>query len=159
MKRNMTIALVLMLLCVAITAQAEVPQISDDLFSCAKKAVVYLSSGEYERLVTLLPFSGDAPSASEWQNFAEGNFSTLGGDVQTDYSVAYWTGSCWKLAVPVTVPDSGSVETLVLTSDDGSSFSGYRYSTWSDVQSGYEASSYVSWSREYVSVSPYIDGD
>ena len=98
MKRNMTIALVLMLLCVAITAQAEVPQISDDLFSCAKKAVVYLSSGEYERLVTLLPFSGDAPSASEWQNFAEGNFSTLGGDVQTDYSVAYWTGSCWKLA-------------------------------------------------------------
>ena len=70
MKRNMTIALVLMLLCVAITAQAEVPQISDDLFSCAKKAVVYLSSGEYERLVTLLPFSGDAPSASEWQNFA-----------------------------------------------------------------------------------------
>ena len=159
MKRNMTIALVLMLLCVAITAQAEVPQISDDLFSCAKKAIVYLSSGEYERLVTLLPFSGDAPSASEWQNFAEGNFSTLGGDVQTDYSVAYWTGSCWKLAVPVTVPDSGSVEALVLTSDDGSSFSGYRYSTWSDVQSGYEASSYVSWSREYVSVSPYIDGD
>ena len=57
------------------------------------------------------------------------------------------------------VPDSGSVEALVLTSDDGSSFSGYRYSTWSDVQSGYEASSYVSWSREYVSVSPYIDGD
>ena len=109
--------------------------------------------------MTLLPFSGDAPSASEWQNFAEGNFSTLGGDVQTDYSVAYWTGSCWKLAVPVTVPDSGSVEALVLTSDDGSSFSGYRYSTWSDVQSGYEASSYVSWSREYVSVSPYIDGD
>ena len=159
MKRNVTIALVLMLLCVAITAQAEVPQISDDLFSCAKKAVVYLSSGEYERLVTLLPFSGDAPSASEWQNFAEGNFSTLGGDVQTDYSVAYWTGSCWKLAVPVTVPDSGSVEALVLTSDDGSFFSGYRYSTWSDVQSGYEASSYVSWSREYVSVSPYIDGD
>ena len=47
----------------------------------------------------------------------------------------------------------------MLTSDDGSSFSGYRYSTWSDVQSGYEASSYVSWSREYVSVSPYIDGD
>ena len=159
MKRNITIALALMLLCAAISAQAEVPQISDDLFSCAKKAVVYLSSGEYERLVTLLPFSGDAPSASEWQNFAEGNFSTLGGDVQTDYSVAYWTGSCWKLAVPVTVPDSGSVETLVLTSDDGSSFSGYRYSTWSDVQSGYEASSYVSWSREYVSVSPYIDGD
>ena len=60
MKRNMTIALVLMLLCVAITAQAEVPQISDDLFSCAKKAVVYLSSGEYERLVTLLQrASGD----------------------------------------------------------------------------------------------------
>ena len=96
MKRNMTIALVLMLLCVAITAQAEVPQISDDLFSCAKKAVVYLSSGEYERLVTLLPFSGDAPSASEWQNFAEGNFSTLGGDVQTDYSVAYWTAARWR---------------------------------------------------------------
>ena len=61
--------------------------------------------------------------------------------------------------MPVTVPDSGSVEALVLTSDDGSSFSGYRYSTWSDVQSGYEASSYVSWNREYVGASPYVDGD
>ena len=159
MKRNMTIALVLMLLCVAITAQAEVPQISDDLFSCAKKAVVYLSSGEYERLVTLLPFSGDAPSASEWQNFAEGNFSTLGGDVQTDYSVAYWTGSCWKLAVPVTVPDSGSVEALVLTSDDGSSFSGYRYSKWKDIKDEYESASYVVWNQEYVESTPVITAD
>lgn len=159
MKRYIAALCAIMLLAVSLSALAEVPQFSNSLFASGKDALVYLASGEYERLVTLLPFSGDAPSASEWQNFAEGNFSTLGGDVQTDYSVAYWTGSCWKLAVPVTVPDSGSVEALVLTSDDGSSFSGYRYSTWSDVQSGYEASSYVSWSREYVSVSPYIDGD
>ena len=159
MKRMIAALCVVILLAANLSALAEVPQFSNSLFASGKDALVYLASGEYERLVTLLPFSGDAPSASEWQNFAEGNFSTLGGDVQTDYSVAYWTGSCWKLAVPVTVPDSGSVEALVLTSDDGSSFSGYRYSTWSDVQSGYEASSYVSWSREYVSVSPYIDGD
>ena len=100
MKRRLALLLLAVLLCVLPAARADVPQISGSLFSSAKDALVCLASGEYERLVTLLPFSGVAPSATEWQSFA-GNFSTLGSGVQTEYAVAYWTGADWCLAVPV----------------------------------------------------------
>lgn len=159
MKRRISAILIALMLCCAVAAQAEVPQISGDLFACAKQAVVYLSSGEYERLVTLLPFSDVAPSATEWQSFAEGNFLTLGGEVQTEYSVAYWTGSSWTLAVPVYAPDGNAIETLVLTSDDGLSFSGYRYCDWLTVQTEYEMSDYVTWNKEFLEMSPVIAVD
>ena len=145
------------MLCLSVNAYADVPQLSGTLFSTAKQALVYLSSGEYERLVTLLPFSGVSPSASEWQSFAD-NFSSLS-SVQTDYAVAYWTGSTWRLAVPVSEPSSDDVETLVLSSDDGASFSGYRYSSWSQVRDEYESASYVMWDDEYVDSDPVIAVD
>lgn len=156
MKRYISIALVVLLLSFAVTAHADAPQISGKLFSSAKQALVYLSSGEYERLVTLLPFSDVSPSAAEWQSFAEGNFSTLHNGVQTEYAVAYWNGSCWKVAVPVSAPNDGNVEAFVLTSADGKSFSGYRYSTWSNVRGEYESASYVTWNKEYVGSEPMI---
>ena len=159
MKRNIAITLILLMLCTSVAAQAEVPQLSGDLFNCAKQSTVYMASGEYERLVTLLPFSDVAPSASEWQSFAEGNFSSLSGDVQTDYAVAYWTGSNWNLAVPVLEPSEGSIDTLVLCSSDGTTFSGYRYASWSQVENEYLSSSYVIWNKEYVDSTPVVDAD
>lgn len=156
MKRYRLMILAVLLLCMTVSAYADAPQISGNLFSSAKQALVYLASGEYERLVTLLPFSDVSPSASEWQSFAEGNFSSLNGSVQTNYAVAYWNGSCWKVAVPAGTPDHGSVETLVLTSADGNSFTGYRYSSWSNVKSEYESASYVTWNKEYVDSQPTI---
>ena len=63
------ICIVLAILLIGTSALAA-PQLSDSLFSSAKQAVGYLASGEYERLVTLLPFSDVAPSASEWESFA-----------------------------------------------------------------------------------------
>ncbi len=158
MKRRLSLLLLVVLLCVLPVARAEVPQISGSLFSSAKEALVCLASGEYERLVTLLPFSGVAPSASEWQSFA-GNFSTLSGGVQTRYAVAYWTGSDWCLAVPVATPDSGSVEVMALLSTDGSAFSGYRYATWSQIQSEYQGASYITWNEEYVGSEPVVAAD
>ena len=104
-----------------------VPSISDDLFSAAKEALSLLSYGEYARVSEALPFSGGAPSAEEWQKFAE-SFSTLSsGTVQREVSVAYWQGSCWYLAVPVSEPNRDCVEALMLRSDDGAAFSGYKY--------------------------------
>ena len=133
------------------------PQLSSGLFSSAKQAVKYLSSGEYERLVTLLPFSDVAPSASEWESFA-GNYSNLSG-VQQDYAVAYWTGSVWKVAVPIQVPSSGSVEVLTLSSEDGSTFVGYSYATWSQVEAEYSGSDHVLWNQEYVGGAPTVVAD
>ena len=146
-KRMICLALILLL--VGATAFAAAPQLSDTLFQYAKQAVVYLSSGEYERLVTLLPFSDVAPSASEWERFA-GNFASLSG-AQYDYAVGYWTGTGWNIAVPLQAPEAGSVETLVLNSDDGSTFCGYRYATWSQVEAEYTVSEHVIWNKEYVS--------
>ena len=159
MKRILSVALLMALLLSACAFAEGVPSISDELFSAAKEALSLLSYGEYARVSEVLPFSGGAPSAEEWQQFA-GSFSTLdSGTVQREVSVAYWQGSCWYLAVPVTEPNRDGVEALVLRSDDGAAFSGYKYATWGDVQSGYQASDYVVWNEEYVAGTPVIIAD
>lgn len=152
-----TICLVVALLLVATLALADAPQFSDGLFSSAKQAVKYLSSGEYERLVTLLPFSDVAPSASEWESFAA-NFRDLS-SVQKDYAVAFWSGSVWVVAVPIQEPSDGGVEALTLSSEDGATFNGYRYATWSQIESAYSQSSHVIWNDEYVGGTPTVIAD
>ena len=158
MKRLIAVLCAAVLLMMQASALAEVPQFSNSLFADGKNALVYLASGEYERLVTLLPFSDVAPGASEWESFA-GNFTTLGNGVQTDYAVAYWNESDWKLAIPVSEPSDDSVEALVLISSDGSTLSGYRYATWGTVRSEYESASYTIWNQEYVSGTPVVTFD
>ncbi len=148
-----------LLLCAPLACAEEVPAISDGLFSAAKEALSLLSYGEYGRVSEVLPFSGEAPGAEEWESFA-GNFSTLdSGTVQRDISVAYWDGSCWWLAVPVREPSVDSVEAMLLRSDDGSTISGYRYADWGSVKSGYGSSNYVKWNEEYVAGTPVIVAD
>lgn len=144
-----TLSLLLMLLAVA---SAEVPSLSESLFSCAKGALTCLASGSYDKIVTSVPFSGVSPSADEWQSFAEGSFSGLtGSSPQTKYAVGYWSGSIWKVAVPVSEPSSDRVETLVLLSEDGETVTGYSCTSWGKVQGEYESSSYVKWNSEYNS--------
>ena len=151
------ICLALALLMIGAIALADAPQLSSGLFACAKQAVGYLASGEYERLVTLLPFSGVAPGAAEWERFA-GVYSNLS-DIQSDYAVAFWSGGVWVVAVPLQVPDSGSVEVLALSSEDGSTFNGYHYATWAQVESALQASEHVQWNEEYVVGTPMVIAD
>ena len=155
MKKMLCMALAILL--IGSAALAAVPQLSGSLFSAAKQAVVYLASGEYERLVTLLPFSGDAPGAAEWERFSR-NYSNKGG-IQSDYAVAYWKDGGWRIAVPLQVPDRGSVEVLLLLSRDGATLSGYKYGTWSQVEADYAGSDHVVWNREYVGASPQVYAD
>ena len=149
MKRMLSLLLTILLISTVAFASG-IPQFNSDLFLRAKQALTCLSTGEYERLVTLLPFSDIAPSASEWQEFVEGNFRDFPDVIQIDYSVAYWTGNVWKLAVPVCEPIDDNVETFILTSPDGAVFSGYGYSTWAEVRGEYIFASYVTWNKEYV---------
>lgn len=151
------IAWIVALLLIGTVALADAPQLSDSLFSSAKQAVGYLASGEYERLVTLLPFSDMAPSASEWERFA-GNYANLSSP-QSSYAVGFWNGSVWVVAVPIQAPDRGTVEVLALSSEDGSSFNGYRYATWSQIESAYASSDHVVWNEEYVGGTPTVIAD
>jgi len=155
MKKMLCFALVLLFIGAA--ALADVPQLSENLFITAKQAVGYLASGEYERLVTLLPFSDVAPSASEWESFAA-NYTDLS-NVQSEYAVAFWTGTYWIVAVPIQAPENGAVEALVLGSEDGTSFMGYRYATWAQVETGYNASDRVLWNIEYMDGTPTVIAD
>lgn len=155
MKRSLCIALICLLIGAA--ALAEVPRLSDDLFAGAKQAVVYLASGEYERVVTVLPFSDVAPSAQEWESFSA-NYSNLE-DIQSDYAVGFWTGTMWVIAVPMQVPETGDVEVLALSSEDGVSFNGYRYATWAQIESAYARSDRVLWNVEYVGGTPTLIAD
>ncbi|MDO5323614.1 MAG: hypothetical protein Q4G06_06300 [Clostridia bacterium] len=160
MKRIICCTLVAILLLTA-AALAEVPSLSENMFKYAKGTLSCLASGAYDKIVTSVPFSGVSPSADEWAGFAQGGFTDLTGSTpQTKYAVAYWTGSSWKIAVPVSEPSSGSVETLVLISEDGQSVTGYGCSIWSQVCSEYESSSYVSWNSEYnASTSAVVEMD
>lgn len=159
MKRLISCMLIAaVLLCTA--AQAEVPSLSEKLFKYAKSALSCLASGEYDKVVTGLPFSDISPSADELRSFAQGSFSSLPGNPQSKYAVAYWTGRAWKIAVPVSEPASGNVETLVLISEDGSSFTGYGCTSWGKVEGEYRNSNYVSWNDEYnASTSVIIESD
>ena len=159
MKRIVSVLLFAALILCACAGAESVPDISDSLFSAAKEALSLLSYGEYESVCDVLPFADVAPSAEEWANFA-GNFSTLdSGTVQREISVAYWQNSSWSLAVPVSEPNKDSVETLILRSDDGQTFSGYKYATWGEARSGYESSDYVVWNEEYVAGTPVVIAD
>ena len=159
MKKIVSVLLFAALILCACAGAESVPDISDSLFSAAKEALSLLSYGECESVCDVLPFADVAPSAEEWANFA-GNFSTLdSGTVQREISVAYWQNSSWSLAVPVSEPNKDSVETLILRSDDGQTFSGYKYATWGEARSGYESSDYVVWNEEYVAGTPVVIAD
>lgn len=150
MKKLSCIILAILLFCVNIAALAEVPSLSEKMFYYAKGALSCLASGDYEKVVTTLPFSGVSPSAKEWSSLATGSFSTLSGSQpQSEYAVAYWNGNVWKIAVPVSEPSSSGVETLVLLSEDGKSFTGYGCASWGNVTKEYQSSEYVSWNSEY----------
>jgi len=153
MKKILCLIMIAILLIPAAFADSA-PKLDNDLFAYTKKALACLASGEYERLVSNLPFSDVSPSASEWQSFAE-NFSDLSAP-QSEYSVAYWNGLCWNIAVPVHEPSEANVEVMVLTSFDGLSFSGYRYDVWESIQAEYSTSEHVSWNKEYSGSAPMV---
>jgi hypothetical protein len=143
-------------LCAYAAAEEEgVPSIDEKMFKDAKQTLVYFDAGDYESASALVAFA----DADELQKFVEGNFTTIGSGVQSEVSVAYWTGSTWELAVPVAEPSEEDVEALILLTSDGTSFSGYSYATWGDVEAGYEACDYVVWNEEYIPNAPHIVED
>lgn len=149
-------ALVLSLsLCACAAAEDGVPSINEKLFKDAKQTLVYFDAGDYDSAAALVGFA----DAEELRKFAEGNFTTIGNGVQSQVSVAYWTGSAWDLAVPVSEPSEDDVEALVLITSDGKSFSGYSYATWGDVETQYQACDYVVWNEEYLPNAPHIVED
>ena len=150
-----------LMLAAAAPALADVPALSGYMIDYAKAAITCLAIGDYDRVVTGLPFSGLSPSADEWRSFAQGAFSGLSGSSpQTKDAVAYWTGRLWRVAVPVSEPNSDSVETLVLSSEDGSTFTGYACASWGSVRGEYQSADYVSWNEEYsASTSAVVEFD
>ena len=153
MKKTLCGMLILLLL---LSPALAAPQLSDSLFVAAKQAAQCLMTGDYDRLTTL-PFSGDAPDADEWASFAA-NYRT-DGYAQQDYAVGYWLNESWRIAVPLRDPDSPDVEVLLLNSDDGYSFSGYRYADWGQVAQECAMSEHVVWSAEYVPAAPQVYAD
>lgn len=131
MKRKLCIALAALTLMLTLTGWAA-PELSPKLLKTAQSAAGYLASGEYERLVTLLPFSGIAPGAAEWERFAR-NYDTLAW-VEPKGAVACWKGESWIIAVPMAREIDEDTEALMLLSEDGKTFTGYRYATWGQVE-------------------------
>lgn len=161
MKRTVFLLTALLLIAAITSSACAVSALSDSMFNYAKGALTALAAGAFDKLVTKLPFSGVSPSAKEWQGFAQNSFSALiGSKPQTEYAVAYWTGSTWKIAVPVSTPESKGVETFVLVSEDGQTFTGYGSAPWGNVCSEYRSADYVTWNSEYnASTSAVVEFD
>lgn len=153
MKKLLCVSLLLLML---ISPALAAPQLSDSLFEAAKQAAECLVTGDYEAL-TRMPFSGDAPGADEWAAFAA-SFSTRD-YAQRDYAVGYWLDDSWRIAVPLRAPENADVEVLLLASDDGFSFSGYRYARWGQVEQEYVSSAHVVWNSEFVPAAPRLFAD
>ena len=146
MKRLKLLTVMILLLALG-TAQANgIPQLDEALFDDAKQILLYFADGDYESAAKLLDFT----DADELKKFVTGNFTCMGSDVQTFVSVAFWSYNSWYIAVPLADPADGFVETLTLRSDDGDTFSGYKYCLWSEVEAEYSKSDYVTWNEEYV---------
>ena len=154
MKKMFCLALAALLM---LSPALAAPQLSDSLFAAAKQAAEWLLTGNYDMLVERLPFSGAAPDAGEWASFAA-NYAASA-PAQQDYAVAYWINDGWRVAVPMSVPDSPGVEVLLLTSEDGYSFNGYRYDHWGQVALEYAQSDHVVWNDEYLPAVPQLFAD
>ena len=162
MKRFLCCTLIAaLLIAAAVPALADVPALNSKMIAYAKGALSCLAAGDYDRVVTGLPFSGMSPSADEWRSFAQGAFTNLSGsNPQSKYAVAFWAGRAWRICVPVSEPSSDSVEALVLSSDDGSTFTGYACVTWDSVRNAYQSADYVTWDEEYsASTSAIVEND
>ena len=78
MKKFLCCALIVALLvAVAVPALADVPALNSKMTTYAKAALSCLAAGDYDRVVTGLPFSGVSPSANEWRSFAQGAFRRI----------------------------------------------------------------------------------
>ena len=140
MKKLLPMVLIALVILALGTALA-VPELSSALINASKQAAGCLASGEYERLVTLLPFSGDAPSAAEWERFAR-SYADLSAEPDGS-AVAYWRDGSWRIAVPMQPPEHGGVEALLLQSEDGESITGYKYATWAQVKNEMASSEHI----------------
>lgn len=142
------IAILSLLFSFAAFGESAVIELDEQLFADAKQALVYFEAADYESAAVLLEFA----DAAELEKFITGNYTTFGAEpVQTTVSVAWWTGSAWILAVPLYEPGTPEVETLVLlTGPDCTTFCGYTYALWGDVETVLAECDYVTWNEEYV---------
>ena len=162
MKKLFIFCMTCMMLCsMGIGAFAEAPDydMGDALFTLAKEAVSLMGAEDYEGCANRLPFSEPVPTADDWQNFVAGFTALAGTQTQSEISVAYWTDGLWYLAVPVALPENGSVEVVLFTSENGETFCAYSRAVWDDVVSAYTNSEYVIWNKEYVSATPILISD
>lgn len=154
MMRMICLALAMLL---TVSAAFAAPQLSDSLFIAAKQAAECLMTGDFDRLAARMPFSGAAPDADEWASFA-GNYASKG-HAQQEYAVGFWFRDAWYIAVPMREPNAADVEVLLLSSEDGYTFSGYRYANWGQVEQTCAKSDHVVWSSEYVADLPKVYAD
>lgn len=129
-------------------------------FKYAKNTLKCLASGDYDKIVALLPVSGISPDRQEWKKLAKGSFTSLSeSSLQTRYAVAYTIGDRWRIAVPVTTPSHADVEVFFLDTEDCESFCGYGHSDWARTVSEYRSAKHVVWNEEYLGDSVSVESD
>jgi hypothetical protein len=148
LKRWVAIALATALMA-AFPLLASAKGMDDSLFDSAKEALTLMSYGEYAKALKKLDFA-DPPSEADFEDFVCFELDdVLTQSVQTDVAVSFRRGKKLYLAIPVEEPSSRDVETLVLSSANGTRFDGYRAASWGDVMKQVNADDGAVWNEPY----------
>jgi hypothetical protein len=141
-------------LCAALLAAAPLiasaGALNEQLFDDAKEALTLISYGEYQKALGKLNFSGEPPTAAEFEDFVCFDLdAALTQAVQTDVAVCFRRNKKFWLAIPVEEPTRRDVETLLLSSSDGERFDGYRAARWDDVNKWVGQDAKAVWNEPY----------
>ena len=144
------VAMFLLLAVLAVPAAMAAPAFDESLFSRAKDAVILISYGEYSGAVEKIA-SADVFDAAELESYVDGKARSIYNDtIQKTYSVAWYDGAKWIVAVPFTTPNDDAVGCFAFAAEDGVNVTAYRYMTWGSVVQGYANADEVLWQDEYT---------
>ena len=151
----------LVLAAIVLVPVAAMASVNMELFDTAKKALSYISYGEYTKALKAAGLNSDKESAKKLKAaVGEGLSTALYGEVQTEVAMCYRVDERgYALCVPVEDPLVGGVEALVMLSRDGESFGGYRTAMWSDCTKAAKTSDEVIWCDAIRESEPLIVAD
>ena len=141
-RKTVIILAALLALSLAFVAAGEASGIPKSIFDNAKTALRYMSEGDYTQAIKLLGMENRI-SSSELKQTIDTNCRELYNiQVQADYSVAWKNQNGLFLAVPVSEPADGFVDTDY-------SFGGLRFVKWIDVDRQLASAGDSVWHEKY----------
>lgn len=155
MTRRVRTFLSLILAALLFTGSALAAQPEDGFYDTGREALYKMATGDVDGAVERIGFQFDGNDAT----YSEEGFRQIIAEkyapdfdnqpVLQDTAVAFYMDGLWYLALPVSEPRDGDMETFVLISPDQAAFTGYAALSWSTVVEMSDLAEECYWNVEY----------